>query len=55
VRIPIDKAMDLLAQRGLPTRPQSGPQSASKALVPQESGMGMTMTQPGGPLGGGAK
>ena len=24
VRIPIDRAMDLLAQRGLPTRPQAG-------------------------------
>ena len=24
VRIPIDRAMELLAQRGLPTRPQAG-------------------------------
>ena len=29
VRIPIDRAIDMLAQRGLPARAQSGPQSVS--------------------------
>jgi hypothetical protein len=34
VRIPIDRAMDLLAQRGLPVRPQSGADaSVTKAQV----------------------
>jgi hypothetical protein len=50
VRVPIDRAIDLLAQRGLPSRPQNGPQSASNATVPHESGLGPIMTQPGGPL-----
>ncbi len=31
VRIPIDRAMELIAQRGLPTRPQEGAESASPA------------------------
>lgn len=52
VRIPIDKAIDLLAQRGLPARPQNGPQSASDAIVPAESGLGPIMQQVGGPLAG---
>jgi hypothetical protein len=34
VRIPIDKAMELLAQRGLPVLPE-GPQAASAAKAPQ--------------------
>jgi hypothetical protein len=56
VRIPIDRAIDLLAQRGLPARPQNGPQSAaSDVSVPTESGLGDKVQQPGGPLAGGAK
>ena len=31
VRIPIDRAMDLLAQRGLPVRPQGGDQAAANS------------------------
>lgn len=50
VRVPIDRAIDLLAQRGLPSRPQNGPQSASNATVPTESGLGPIMNQVGGPL-----
>jgi hypothetical protein len=53
VRIPIDRAIDLLAQRGLASRPQAGPQSASAGVsVPTESGLGPKMQQPGGPLAG---
>jgi len=54
VRIPIERAIDLLAQRGLPSRPQNPP-PASDATVPTASGMGEIMQQPGGPLGGGGK
>jgi hypothetical protein len=51
VRIPISRAIELLAQRGLPSRPQTEPQSVSGTVsVPVESGMGEVMTQPGGPL-----
>ena len=50
VRVPIDRAIDMLAQRGLPSRPQNGPQSASNATVPRESGLGPIMNQVGGPL-----
>ncbi len=50
-RIPIDRAIDLLAQRGLPAR-TSVEQSAGTADVPTESGMGPIMQQPGGPLAG---
>ena len=52
VRVPIDRAIDLLAARGLPSRPQNGPQSASTATVPRESGLGPIMNQVGGPLAG---
>ncbi len=37
VRIPIDRAMDLLAQRGLPVRSQAGESAASKAQ-PEKKG-----------------
>jgi len=50
VRLPIDRAIAVLAQRGLPSRPQNGPQTASSATVPHESGLGPVMTQVGGPL-----
>jgi len=55
VRIPIDKAIDLLSQRGIPARPQTGMQTASSATVPTESGLGEIVQQPGGPLAGVAK
>ncbi len=51
VRIPIDRAIDLLAQRGLPSRSQAGPQTAAPDVsVPSESGLGPKMLPPGGPL-----
>ncbi|HUK18995.1 MAG TPA: hypothetical protein VLW65_21390 [Bryobacteraceae bacterium] len=53
-RIPIDRAIDLVAQQGLPSRPEA-PRPASTATVPTASGMGEIMQQPGGPLGGGGK
>lgn len=55
VRIPIDKAIDLQLQKGLPTRPAGSFQSPSTVSIPLDSGLGPIMTQPGGPLGGGAK
>ena len=53
VRIPIDRAIDLLAQKGLPSR--TVPPVTDHATVPSESGMGPIMQQPGGPLAGGVK
>jgi hypothetical protein len=51
VRVPIDRAIDLLAQRGLPSRTTPGPASAAAGVtVPDESGLGPIMIQPGGPL-----
>lgn len=51
VRIPIDRAMDILAQRGLPARQSNGPESAAaNVTVPSESGLGPVMNQIGGPL-----
>ena len=51
VGLPIDRAMDLVAQRGLPSRPESGPQSAAAGVtVPTESSLGMKVQQTGGPL-----
>lgn len=42
VRIPIDQAIDILAKRGLPSRPQNGIQSAAGGVsVPTESGLGV--------------
>jgi hypothetical protein len=53
VRIPIDRAIELLAQRGLPTRPQNDPQSVARDVsMPTESGLGPKAHQPGGPLAG---
>jgi len=48
VKIPIDRAIDRLLQKGLPVRAESGPQS--NVSVPTESGLGPKMQQPGGPL-----
>src|SRR5215813_5011829 len=42
VRIPIDQAMDLLAQRGLPVRPEGGAQPASQAGKPKPTGKAST-------------
>jgi hypothetical protein len=51
VRLPIGRAMDLLAQRNLPYRQGPAPDSAASAVsVPTESGLGPKMLPPGGPL-----
>jgi hypothetical protein len=50
VRIPIDKAIDQLAQKGLATR--SGSEQSDAVSVPTESSLGPKMQQPGGPLAG---
>ncbi len=51
VRLPIDRAIELIAQRGLPARKETGPQSAAAAVtVPTASGLGPIMQQTGGPL-----
>ncbi|MBZ5618776.1 MAG: hypothetical protein LAQ69_08650 [Acidobacteriia bacterium] len=56
VRVPIDRAIDLLAQRGLPSRPQGEVQAAASGVsVPTESGLGPKMLPPGGPLAEGMK
>jgi hypothetical protein len=52
VRIPIDRAIDLLAQRGLPSRSQAEIPNANDVSVPTESGLGPKMQLPGGPLAG---
>jgi hypothetical protein len=50
VRLPIDRAMDLVVQQGLPSR-QNGFQSAAAAVsVPTMSALGPVMQQVGGPL-----
>jgi hypothetical protein len=52
VRLPIDRAIDLLAQRGLPARREDAPVTAAAAVsVPSESGLGPKMIPAGGPLG----
>jgi hypothetical protein len=51
VRLPIDRAMDLVVQRGLPARAEAGVQSAAAGVtVPTASGLGPIMQQTGGPL-----
>jgi len=50
VRIPIGRAIDLLAQRGLPSRPSQP--ASSPATVPTSSNLGEKMQPPGGPLSG---
>jgi len=53
VRLPISRAIDLLAQRGLPARQGNAPESAASGVsVPTESGLGPKMLPPGGPLSG---
>lgn len=52
VSMPIDRAIDQLAQRGLPVR-QGGDQGAAASVsMPTESSLGLKMQQPGGPLAG---
>ena len=53
VRIPIDRAIDLLAQRNLPARPVAP--AASDVTVPTAAGLGPKMQGPGGPLAGDLK
>ncbi len=50
VRIPISRAMELIAQENLPHAAQPGPTTTNAATVPTESGLGPVMTQVGGPL-----
>jgi hypothetical protein len=50
VRIPIDKAIDDVVQRGLPARTNSDQGVAASVSVPTESSLGPKMQQPGGPL-----
>lgn len=49
VRIPVAKAMDVLAARGLPSRPAEAAPSGS-TTVPTDSSLGPKMLHPGGPL-----
>jgi hypothetical protein len=51
VRVPINEAIDMLAKRGLPSRPQ-GEAPTSNVSVPTEGGLGPKLQQPGGPLAG---
>ena len=48
-RIPIDRAIELLAQRGMASRPASA-QPARDVSIPKESGLGPKVHRPGGPL-----
>lgn len=50
VRIPINRAIDLLARQGLPYRTAAPPSVADNVTVPSESGLGRIMEPPGGPL-----
>ncbi len=52
-RIPIDRAIDLLAQRGIAARPQA--QETTGVSMPTESGLGPKVHRPGGPLAGGGE
>jgi len=53
VRIPIDRAIDLLAASHLPARQTSQPETAAADVsVPTASGLGPKIQQPGGPLAG---
>lgn len=49
IRIPIGRAIDLLARKGLPYRTAVPPATAG-VTVPSESGLGPVMEPPGGPL-----
>jgi hypothetical protein len=49
-RIPVDRAIELLAQRGIPGRTTNLP--ARDVSIPRESGLGPKVHRPGGPLAG---
>jgi uncharacterized membrane protein len=56
VRLPVDRAMDLVVERGLPARAAQGAQSAAaNVTVPTASALGPIMHQTGGPLAGQGK
>jgi hypothetical protein len=50
VRIPISRALELLAQRGLPSRPQVPAAQNQITATPTEAGLGPVIQQAGGPL-----
>jgi hypothetical protein len=50
VRIPIERAMELLIQQNPRSRPQTAQPVANPVTIPNESGMGPILQQPGGPL-----
>jgi hypothetical protein len=52
VSIPIDRAIDQLAERGLPARQGGNQGAAASVSVPTESSLGPKMQPPGGPLAG---
>jgi hypothetical protein len=52
VHIPINQAIDMLVQKGLPVRTATPP-GAEEVSQPTESGLGPKVQQPGGPLGEG--
>jgi hypothetical protein len=49
VRLPIERAMDILAQKGLPARTQA-PEPIGSRNNPTQSSAGPILQQPGGPL-----
>jgi hypothetical protein len=55
VRIPVSRAIDLLAQRGLPSRASAPASVETGVSIPAESGLGPKMLPPGGPLSGDSK
>ena len=52
VKIPINRAIDELVQKGLPVRTQGSAPGVSDVSVPTKSSLGPKMQQPGGPLAG---
>ena len=52
VKIPIDRAIDKLVAKGLPSRAQANPSGAAGVSVPTASSLGAKMQQVGGPLAG---
>jgi hypothetical protein len=50
LKMPINRAIDQLVQKGLPVRAQAPETSVGAVSVPTESSLGPKMQQPGGPL-----
>jgi hypothetical protein len=50
VKLPIERAIELLAQRGLPSRPAGAIPAPGNVTIPTASALGPKMQQPGGPL-----